>query len=271
MRAAWRRPYSSPAWLLVLLVGVGCASGTTSPGPDTGASEDASAAPDTGPADSGVTDAEPADTASPDSGAPDAEIPDAGQPDSGIDTLARCGVTGLPQGVACTGVDQCGEGTRNHVAVAFCEHCFSLADTHVCESGTCRPHDASGRLEVRFRVPVAARGARSFTQASLNPLLADGTRATCAALLSTCDDLTDPRINAVRSNFRTFLATGGIADPSVLYTSLLDADIGDERIVLVRVTTRAQGSGDVVAQGCVDAIDVRQGDTLTVTVEMDPT
>lgn len=225
------------------------------------AAEDASvdsAVPDATAVDSGARDAMVVDTGPADTGGPD----------TGVGTMAACGITALPEANDCDGLTDCGDGRNNKVDVTFCEHCFSRAATHVCESGRCRAVANDGTIEVRFIVPESGRGARGFTQASIDPKMADGTTLTCAALLSTCNYLDNGAINATVSNFKTFTTTGGEADPGYRYTTFLGADVGAARLVVIRVTAQQQGRGALRAQGCVEGIDVQDADTTVIAMDL---
>lgn len=166
-----------------------------------------------------------------------------------------CGTSGAVNGMECQGLDTCG-GSSNFESVTFCTHCFKRAKAggQVCEAGVCRTLAAiPPNLISTIKLPAAAvASARSITQALILPVMADGTRVTCAALLSTCAALDNPKLNTAGSNFRN-IANPGQGD---VLTGGLFADEGDDRIYVVRATTEVQGNGNVVGVGCAENIDV---------------
>lgn len=181
-------------------------------------------------------------------------------------TPSLCGEAGATPGAECTGLDRCGTPMQNFVKVAFCEHCFARADTHVCEAGTCRALDQSPdtKIEFRFTVPPAALGSQSFTTAALNPVMADGTRLTCGALSSTCMFVDNAMINARNSRFDRLVAGADF------YHGQIAADAGSDRLLFIQVTSGVQGTGDVRARGCVSGIEVVSGQTTAVVVDLSP-
>lgn len=175
----------------------------------------------------------------------------------------------VPVGSECTALSQCGAGQQNFRTVEFCDHCFARADSHVCEAGSCRAIDSTGGIKVSFVVPSAARGARSFTVAAINPLKADGTKLTCATLLAATDYKDNPAFNTVGASAKSF-PQGGMADPALSYSSFFPADVGADRLVVLRVVTDAQGKGTVKAQGCAAGISVTASATTDVPLTLDP-
>ena len=176
--------------------------------------------------------------------------------------------SGLMVGSECVDLTGCGAGKPNARDVSFCENCFSRPDTHVCEAGICRALDTSGRIDFLVGVPPSARGAQSWTQVSLNPIRADGVRVNCAELLQSSDYQNNHVYNAGNSNFRVFATQGG-ADPALAYPSFIAADVGLDRLLIVRVVSGTQGKGMVLAQGCVEGIEVKAGETTDVSIVLD--
>jgi len=168
-----------------------------------------------------------------------------------------------PVGSECTSIAQCGAGRPNHIDVQFCEHCFARPDTHLCEAGKCRALDGSGTLRFGFSVPSAARGAKSFSAASLNPIRADGVQLTCASVLADAEYKNNPKYNAGNSNFKSLNPPG---DPALAYQSSISADVGAGRLLVVRVTSEAQGRGTVMASGCAEGITVTAGQSTDVDI-----
>lgn len=187
-------------------------------------------------------------------------------------TPTRCGTAGVKSGSACGGLADCGRGQPNQVNVDFCDHCFDRADSHVCESGVCRDalNAPAGSLTVAFAVPDEARGALSFTQAVLLPVGADGAKLTCAALMSTCSWKGNGALNAKISHFQPFRNPSGAADPAYVTKVPRAMDAGTGILVVIRVTSGMQGTGTVVATGCVEGIEVRVNENTDVEVVIEP-
>ena len=102
---------------------------------------------------------------------------------------------------------------------------------------------------------------------TLNPVMAEGTSVTCAALLSSCSYRENAAINTANSSFKNFAEA---ADPQSVYTGLISADVGDERLVVVRVTSETQGRGEVKASGCTEGIQVISGQNARVELTLSP-
>jgi hypothetical protein len=189
-----------------------------------------------------------------------------GTPDGGT-APSICGTAGQKTGTQCSGLSDCG-GASNLVIVQSCQHCFARADTQVCEAGTCRmlPGGSATNLSVTFTLPAAGAGALSFTIATLDPIAADGTSVTCAALLTTCRYENDAMLNAVASRFRKL---GAPADPSMAYTEpLIPAEPGSGRLVYIALTSDDQGKGTVMAKGCTEGIMVPANMTTQIAVTL---
>ena len=172
-------------------------------------------------------------------------------------------------GAECTDLTGCGAGTANARTVSFCEHCFARPDTHVCEAGMCREIDVTGSLSFVLGVPPSATGAKSWTQAAINPVKADGTRATCAELTSSTDYVDNFAYNTGNSNFKVFASRDG-ADPGLVYPSTIFADAGSGRLLVIRVVSETQGKGSVLAVGCTEGIEVASGQTTSVNIILEP-
>lgn len=188
-------------------------------------------------------------------------------PDPPVGGTNACGNVGTTTGSECTGLDECGAGAANMVKPSFCDHCFARADSHFCEAGTCRPVAMGGDTGfIRFitSLPDGVSGAMSFTQASLLPVAADGTRLTCAKLLSTCSIDGNRNLNATNSNFKTLILPPG-ADS---FRDAISSDPGPDRLYVMQVTSESQGKGTVLAVGCVEGISVTSGQTTDITVEL---
>jgi hypothetical protein len=168
------------------------------------------------------------------------------RPDGGASANA-CGVAGAKTGSECAGLAQCGAGMQNFVDVEFCVHCFARADTHFCESGTCRLLDPGTATVISwaFAVPPSLKNAPAFTTASVNPIMADGTRVTCESLMkSSCDIDANPEINARTSRFDRMNPQGEV------YQGMISADAGENRMVFIQITSEIQGKGDLLGWGC---------------------
>jgi hypothetical protein len=125
----------------------------------------------------------------------------------------------------------------------------------------------TGTIQAGFNIPNAAAGARSYVHAAFNPLAADGTRLTCTALLSTCSLLSNPILNTSNSTSRALVPPG---EPSIAYRSVANAEAGADRLLLLLIVRDEQGQGEVLARGCVEGIDVAEGQTTQVSVTLAP-
>lgn len=186
--------------------------------------------------------------------------------DDGGGQSTTCGLAGVKAGAECSGIDECG-GPNNAIEPSFCEHCLLRPDTHVCESGTCRMLGATGTIETGFGIPNEAAGAKSYTIATIHPVMADGGRVTCEKLMSTCGFLDNPAINTTNSTFKNF---GAPASPDNAYFGLSSVEAGEDRILFIQVTTDVQGKGSVEARGCVEGISVMENETIQVPIELQP-
>ena len=171
-------------------------------------------------------------------------------------------------GTECIDLTGCGAGTPNARTVSFCEHCFARPDTHVCEAGVCRQIDVSGSLSFVLGVPPSAAGAKSWTQAAVNPVKSDGTKVTCADLVSSTEYVDNFDYNTGNSNFKVFASRDG-ADPGLVYPSTIFADAGADRLLVIRVVSETQGKGSVLAVGCADGIEVVAGQTTSVNINLE--
>ncbi len=185
-------------------------------------------------------------------------------PDGGTQS-SLCGTAGTKSGSMCSALSDCGRENAN--TVQFCDHCFAYASSAVCEAGVCRPlmPGASTNVHAAFGVPAYAAGAKSYVIATLDPITADGTHLTCAALTTTCMYANDTSINAFASRFRNFVMP---ADSTMAYMDLILADPGDDRLVFVAVTSDVQGKGDVRAMGCAEHVSLAAGMTTNVEVDL---
>jgi hypothetical protein len=185
-------------------------------------------------------------------------------PDGGTGSSA-CGSAGTKSGSACSALSDC--GAQNANTVEFCDHCFAYASAAVCEAGACRSlaPGASTNVQAAFGVPASAAGAKSYVIATLDPITADATHLTCAALTSTCMYANNTSINAFASRFRNFVMP---ADPTMAYTDIIAADPGDNRLVFIAVTSDVQGKGDIKAMGCTEQVSIGAGMTNHVQVDL---
>jgi hypothetical protein len=175
-------------------------------------------------------------------------------PDGGLSGSA-CGEAHQAAEASCAGLDQCGQGAQNFASDPTCELCPHRADSHVCEAGTCRPLEDLALISVLISVPPAAVGAPSFTIATLNPVAADGTKVTCARLLSDqCQLLQNPALNFTNSTHKQF--SGGGAATGMVYQSGISGEPGADRIILVQATSELGGDGEVVARKCLEGVTI---------------
>jgi hypothetical protein len=185
-------------------------------------------------------------------------------PDAGMTMANACGASGAVEGTECTGMDECGAGNQNFVEVTFCTHCFARADTHVCEAGKCRMLEGGlSDTNVRYAFSLLPNvTAPSFTVASILPVMADGTRVSCASLMKdSCDIDANRAINAKSSSFLRIQGAGDFI------SAIVAADPGQGRIVYLQLTSGMQGTGEVVARGCAE-VDIAKGEEKQVEITL---
>ncbi|MEO1229360.1 MAG: hypothetical protein AAFZ18_10675 [Myxococcota bacterium] len=173
---------------------------------------------------------------------------------------ANCGLApaSLPTSPECIDFTDCG-GSGNIVATPNCEICPRQAAFQVCEAGACRATDRTGVIRVAFEAPVTTVGARSIVTLAYLDAAGDGTQLTCAGLLSAgCDRLADEALPLVNANILE--PVGGINDATPNFFTPIMTNVGENRVVVVLITTASNGAGEVRAVGCADG--------LTVTADM---
>lgn len=193
-----------------------------------------------------------------------------GSSDGGADAglgMNSCGAAGALTGSQCTSLAMCGAGAQNQIINPLCEHCLARPDTHVCEAGTCRPLDSAGSsIMYGIAITSAAVGAASYTVASINPIMADGTKVSCAALMSgQCSYVNNGAFNTGNSTFKAFVPP---ADPSYAYQGLISADVGADRLLFIEATSALQGKGTVKARGCVEGLNITAGASVPVEITL---
>lgn len=155
----------------------------------------------------------------------------------------------------CIGLSQCGAGAQNFSKDPTCDNCPHRADSHLCEAGTCRAMESLELVSVLISVGPEGTGATGFTIATINPVMADGSKVTCATLLSSqCSVLENSGLNITNSTHKRF--SGGGASPQMVYQTGISAEPGADRILFVQATEEQSGDGKIMAHGCVDAITV---------------
>jgi hypothetical protein len=169
----------------------------------------------------------------------------------------------------CMSFAECG-GPNNVQTVNFCEHCFARPDTHVCEGGGCRELTADfasrGQLSVAFTVPSAALGGKSAVLAALLPTDGAGGAVTCDRLLPGGPAVFGDRsLNTTNAVAVTLTPPG---DPSFAYRTTTSADPGSNRLIYLGVTSEVQGKGTLMAEGCLEGIEVRAGETHNLSVTL---
>lgn len=176
-----------------------------------------------------------------------------------------CGTAGTKAGMECSSIEDCGAAGRNAQTVSFCEHCFAHPDTHVCEAGVCRmiPTDFTelGTIKFGFSLLGMGSGAQSFAAAAVLPIAADGSKLSCAKLLSTCNYTNNFTLNA--SSYSRQISGGGDT-----IQDLVNVDPGPDRLLFLALTSDRQGKGRVLAKSCSENILVEKGKTITVTMEL---
>ena len=176
-----------------------------------------------------------------------------------------CGTSGAVAGAECTGLATCGAGAQNFKKVQPCDHCFAGADSHVCEAGKCRAIpttiDAYGTIRAAFSLNQVGSTAQGLAQAALWPVMADGTRLSCAALLSTCGYVENPAINALSSSLNV-VQSGDVVDASTTM------EPGAGRLYFAEFTSESRGRGTVLARGCAEGLTIAAGQTLEIEVQL---
>lgn len=176
-----------------------------------------------------------------------------------------CGTGGALAGAECTGLATCGAGAQNFKKVQPCDHCFAGADSHVCEAGKCRAIpttiDAYGTIRASFSLNQVGSTAQGLAQAALWPVMADGTRLSCAALLSTCGYVENPAINALSSSLNV-VQSGDV----VFATTTMEPGAG--RLYFAEFTSETRGRGTVLARGCVEGLTIAAGQVLEIEVQL---
>lgn len=183
-----------------------------------------------------------------------------------VDTPGMCEAAG-----ACQGMDSCGAGPSNFKEVVFCTNCPYKPDTHVCEACACRqlPAGEGANLVAAMAVPAKATGAKSFTLTSVYPVMADGSRVTCARLMGADRAflVANPALAVGNSNH--VAVPGGSADPTLAYTARLYDYPGQDHLLFVQVASDTQGKGNIMAKGCAEGLDVVNGVDQNVSVTLE--
>ena len=174
-----------------------------------------------------------------------------------------CGVSGELMGQECTGIEQCGGGAENVLPVYFCDNCPVRANTAMCSAGVCAPFSTFGDIDVSpIAIPDGVAGGASFIAAAFAPINADGSRLTCEALKS--GDCTLPDNYGLNVESASFSNASGIGAGFVFTIPTVLATPGEDRLVLVLITSETQGKGQILARGCAEGVSVTQDQTTAV-------
>lgn len=177
-------------------------------------------------------------------------------PDAGVSGPSACGVAGQAPAAECEGLDQCGAGEQNFTKDPTCDNCPRRADSHLCEAGACREVADSALVQVLLTVPAEAIGAAGFTIATLNPVMADGSRVTCDKLLSdACARGSDAALNFTSSTHNPFPGQTG-ASMDMVYQTGAFFEPGADRLLFVQATEELSGDGQVLAWACLEGLTV---------------
>lgn len=186
-------------------------------------------------------------------------------PDTSL-LVSECGASPVGEvGGRCVSFPDC-QGAGNIAQTPSCELCPRQAAFTGCVQGQCEPLSRTGLIRVALEAPVTATGARSIITVAYDPVAADGTRLDCAGLLAPRCDRFNDMAGAVNANILEPI--GGINDATPNFFSAIQSNVGDDRIVLVFITTASNGAGSVRAVGCADKLSVVQGVTTEVQVQM---
>lgn len=181
--------------------------------------------------------------------------------DGGSGSPGACGWEGEAKGDACQRLSDCG-GPSNESQVSFCDNCPFRADVQICNAGVCETFDPSSSIELPLLSPPAsATGAAAAILVALEPVAADGTRLTCEGLLSSaCGARSHPRQPQLNATNARFVNLSPPFAPGSVYPGLRTASAaGADKLLWVRLTTETQGKGEVLAEACVEGIQVPEG------------
>lgn len=174
---------------------------------------------------------------------------------------APCGIEGTPASSMCMDASDCGQ-----TDVRFnCTNCPIEATQATCVSGQCDTYDDSGRVRFGFNVVNAGAGGNSYVGMIIDPMMANGDRVTCAALLSTCPIVNNKELNVV--NVDVGNPAGGLQQGQA-YILTPFAHVGENRIGYLFVTSQMAGSGDVIAHGCTEGVAITSGQQTDVLIEL---
>lgn len=178
-----------------------------------------------------------------------------GGEDPGPDRPA-CGpvVTDLADG--CTTAADCGE---SNVGERLCSNCPAESLNFACSSGECVRYDRESDIAAKYTVPARADAAGSAVEMVIWPWTSDGRRLTCADLLNGCD-LDRSEVNVLNVN---------ITNPPALtafrtYDARVSSPTAEDMIFVMRLVSRRGGEGTVMAEDCVEGIDVPFSSVPTV-------
>lgn len=181
--------------------------------------------------------------------------------DGGGGDPTACGVSGAAD-AACARLEDCG-GAGNVGTVSFCEHCPPFARTEFCRAGKCEAFSVDPSIDIEvLALPDEAAGAQSIIVAVLEPVMADGTVLSCEGLLApACSIVANGALNASNVKFQTLSPP---AQPGLVYRTGSVSAPGPGKLVLVRATSESQGRGQLLAEGCVEGVDVPSTGRVTV-------
>lgn len=176
-------------------------------------------------------------------------------PADGGPLASACGLASVSPATECTGLPECGAGAQNFTVDPTCDNCPHRADSHVCEAGACRAMDPLELVSVLISVGPEGVGAQGFTIATINPISADGSKVTCAQLMSSgCERLGNATLNVTNSTHKRF--SSGAASSDMVYQTGISGEPGADRIIFVQATEEQSGDGRIMAWGCVDGLTV---------------
>ena len=167
-------------------------------------------------------------------------------------------------GSECTGFDECGAGAQNSIQPSFCDNCLLRPDTHYCSAGVCVANDPLENVTLTIGGPEALSAAKSVSIASIIPVMADGTRVTCAALTSGCGFLQNSALNTANSRSAMLQALPAMVTRTAIF---MRAEPG--QILFIQATDDIRGAGNVLGRACIEDVDPTDPSVMSQGVGVD--
>ncbi len=154
---------------------------------------------------------------------------------------------------------ECGAGSSNAIQPSFCDNCLLRPDTHACEAGVCVTNDPLNNITLTIGGPASLSAAQSVSIASITPIMADGTKVTCAALTSgSCGFLNNAAINTANSRSAMLMPLPDMVTRTAIF---MRAQPG--QILFVQATDDIRGAGNVLGRACLEDVDPTDADVMS--------